>query len=837
METQEFISKYLSEARGFLPLSEAAELGLYVVFYLSLNKDRIDELKKLQENQNSIDFLPYVYEDFSKHEQKNNILGNYFFKYSIHEIHHSIDNNIINHVFKIFLNYYSSREIIDFSLVFKLLLEILLDTDKYKTDFYLSEQEANLIFDEDLKKYLSECETVYFPFLKTAQDVTLLNKFGLSKNCLILANEGIFKVSRIAKMNLIINGFTNFQIENDFAFRNIPVSHSRKIDFVFSFTPFRMDLRNVNISSLIKEVYQEDTKKPSFLSMDRLESSLLMTELSLQLASEKGKVLAYETGSFFFDSNLKDYRKYLVNNSFIDKIVIKEGKRKTTSAVIDLVLFDKNINRLDGQNIDFISNEEIFIMDTILHKDTAFPFGLNRNNYNLSPSIYLNSSLHELDNQLKKASNLSTIKTIISSIKRGSHVASSKQFAKNQENYINYVRVGDLSKSTNGNYLDLSKIDLYVEKSSKTINYSCVLVSLLGTNLNSTCFNYEDQSISIGSDVFAIQLKQNIKLEYFVYQLKTRLVQIQAEMLAKGTVISRIDKEDFLNIQFVLPSLEEQEKQLFEIRNVLANQANAQKEVDEILNQAKYSDYQLIASVAHSFKNKISPLLMDYDELKSFLDNQQALGLDKKVRPIFEGETAEDVDTYQDIINRIEKQLLTLRDIFNDVKILQKQELNTKQENISDFMKNLISNYKNTDYKIKVIPSKKPLFVLLDSEAFRSVLENLIDNAKNHAFKSMNNKENCKIEFEIKKVEEKINGVGGEYAQIIYKDNGKGFPKGYTFESYKLFGNKSVQSGGMGIGGFIISKMIELHGGTINLLSTNPNDEFTTQISILLPLS
>jgi signal transduction histidine kinase len=830
MEIPEFVSNHLSFPPPKFTTANVAEVSLCILFYLSINKDRIEDIKNLSQNDNSIEIL---INDFHETAKKNPLLEDIFFEYIIGKYDNSETDKFIFWLLCKYLDLHSSKPNIDFVLDFNTLLDFLLEDDKgfYKT-LYLTDQDYSLLFDEDLQNYLSSCKTVYFPSLRTGRDITQLEEFGLSKNCLIVGNEPIYKVYLMAKMNLIINGFTNLDIKQKSAFDDFPFSYLGKVDFVFSFGFFgKKEDKNTNL--LIEKVYKNDEKKIDFLN-EYPDTDILMLDFALQLANNKGKIVAVLNSSFLYFET-EEYRKFLIKNNLINKVARRSIDEHTPFS--NQILLDKNKNHVLGNSIIFIKEGKTVVLDNDFLETTLSPFRLSNNDYNFLFSIYFKPLLSELIKQLKNSSNLSIIKNVVSSIKRGGYIPPNKQTFENQENYNRYIRVGDLSKNINGNYLDLNKVNTYVKKSKKSIDYSCVLVSLLDTNLNSTCFNYEGQAISIGSDIFAIQLNQDIKLEYFAYQLKTRLVQIQAEMLAHGTVISRIDKDDFLNIQFILPSLEEQEKQLFEIRNVLANQAIAQKEVDEILNQSKYSDYQLIASVAHSFKNKISPILLDYKTLKNFLDKQEILNLNESVRPVFEGETAEDVDTFRNIVDRIEKQLATLPKIFNDVKILQKQELDTKQENITDFIKNVISNYKNIDYKIKIIPSKKPLFVLLDSEAFRSVIENLIDNAKNHAFKSMDNKENCKIEFEIKKVEEKINGVGGEYAQIIYKDNGKGFPKGYTFESYKLFGNKSIQSDGTGIGGFIISKIVELHGGTINLLSTNSDDEFTTQISILLPLS
>ncbi len=123
------------------------------------------------------------------------------------------------------------------------------------------------------------------------------------------------------------------------------------------------------------------------------------------------------------------------------------------------------------------------------------------------------------------------------------------------------------------------------------------------------------------------------------------------------------------------------------------------------------------------------------------------------------------------------------------------------------------------------------MFVELDRNAFGSVIDNLIANAKEHAFTEKNR--TYQIIFELSESESK----DAKYAQILYKDNGKGFPANFSYEAYRTFGSKSVYSKGSGIGGFIVNKMIELHGGEVSLLRPESSfDEFKSQIEILLPL-
>ena len=73
-----------------------------------------------------------------------------------------------------------------------------------------------------------------------------------------------------------------------------------------------------------------------------------------------------------------------------------------------------------------------------------------------------------------------------------------------------------------------------------------------------------------------------------------------------------------------------------------------------------------------------------------------------------------------------------------------------------------------------------------------------------------------------------------KFARIIYKNDGKPFPKNFSFEHYKQFSNKAGITQGTGIGGYVINKVIELHDGRFNFLS--PTDSFTVNFEILLPL-
>ena len=91
-----------------------------------------------------------------------------------------------------------------------------------------------------------------------------------------------------------------------------------------------------------------------------------------------------------------------------------------------------------------------------------------------------------------------------------------------------------------------------VGENAVIIDYSAILVSLLGNKLRPTYFLYEGKSIVIGENILALKMNENIDIEYFIAQLHSRFVEIQLSLIATGTNIPRMNVEDFLNVNIFL---------------------------------------------------------------------------------------------------------------------------------------------------------------------------------------------------------------------------------------------------------------------------------------------
>jgi len=133
---------------------------------------------------------------------------------------------------------------------------------------------------------------------------------------------------------------------------------------------------------------------------------------------------------------------------------------------------------------------------------------------------------------------------------------------------------------------------------------------------------------------------------------------------------------------------------------------------------------------------------------------------------------------------------------------------------------------------------KLKLYVLIDKNSFKDVIENLIENARKHGFVSEDRK--YKIVFELSEqdnIYDEESETYKSYARVLYKNDGKPFPKGFSFDDYTEYSNKAGKTQGMGIGGSIISRQIKKHGGKLNCISIDETDSpFPIQFEILLPL-
>jgi type I restriction enzyme M protein len=108
-----------------------------------------------------------------------------------------------------------------------------------------------------------------------------------------------------------------------------------------------------------------------------------------------------------------------------------------------------------------------------------------------------------------------------------------------------------------------------------------------------------------------------------------------------------------------------------------------------------------------------------------------------------------------------------------------------------------------------------------------TALSNLIENAKNHGFKDQ---KKYRVNFRVALSEDKKEII------IEYKNDGRGFPRNFSFQDFISYGQYAGDSGNTGIGGYLIHQIIENHDGSLVYKEkTERHDPFNVQFEIVLP--
>lgn len=163
-----------------------------------------------------------------------------------------------------------------------------------------------------------------------------------------------------------------------------------------------------------------------------------------------------------------------------------------------------------------------------------------------------------------------------------------------------------------------------------------------------------------------------------------------------------------------------------------------------------------------------------------------------------------------------ERQLEVINDLLRVAqvdagKVLLSKENHDIADMLEDIMQEQRSQFARRKQKVILDRPKEPVFAPIDERRMRMVVENLIDNASKYT------PEGKRITVTVDK------SKNGETALIKVKDEGVGIaesdmPK--LFQKFSRLENPlSVQVGGTGIGLYWAKKIVDLHGGTINLQS------------------
>lgn len=573
----------------------------------------------------------------------------------------------------------------------------------------------------------------------------------------------------------------------------------------------------------------------------------LLIEKGMQLLSIKGKLLAIVSSGFLFSSGREmEIRKHIIENDLLEALIhFPSGVLKNTGIPFSLILLNKckskkgRVKLIDATNYFIGERKRDAVLDyELLLKEFRNDFDtisqriidnelLSKNDYNLSvPRYFIDKNHIELAQGVRLDELLQLTK--------GEKVK--------KETNGKIIKIGDLDTKSNSDYIDVSKIETtFVKSEFREINESCLLIANKGNLLKPTFFNFENESIFIGPNIFAFKFDvEKIDTSYLINELQTDYCNDQLAKLRIGGVIPTLRINDFLDVVIELPSIEVQRARYK--RNIESiNQFNVKVHdlEKEITSQNSYLRHKIAGSfnniegymqnVLEIFNNNIVPNYPSVENLK--------------VSP-------KHIFTFKDYLNKMNTEILKMKEIVSK-QLKVDSDIHTKQLtsiNIVAFIQNYVTEIKdraNLNFDI-IFEMNEDAFcddsgkfhsplVMANEELLKNLFDNLLDNAIEHAFSS---EEKNKIEIWVSK----DNGLEKSEFIVLFSNNGKPLPDNFTYEMFITKGLKAGDNRGDGFGGWYINEIMRKMGGSIEIIDERVGhsgialDKLSTSFELFFPI-
>jgi len=243
-----------------------------------------------------------------------------------------------------------------------------------------------------------------------------------------------------------------------------------------------------------------------------------------------------------------------------------------------------------------------------------------------------------------------------------------------------------------------------------------------------------------------------------------------------------------------------------------------QKQVQQEMEKALSKERELnelksrfVAMTSHEFRTPLTTIKQNIDLVGFKLENQ----------------LPEAFPEYQRHISRIESEIMRVTSLMNDILMLGriesgKMELRKKPLDLKAFCERIAEQHATAHHgrnvKMKVSGVPKP--VSFDDQLFDHVMQNLISNA----LKYSEGKQDPELTLRYHKL---------DHVSIHVKDYGIGIPrkdqKGLFQTFYRATNVQNIQGSGLGLS--IVKEFVDLHGGTINVVSeSGEGSEFIVEV-------
>ena len=283
---------------------------------------------------------------------------------------------------------------------------------------------------------------------------------------------------------------------------------------------------------------------------------------------------------------------------------------------------------------------------------------------------------------------------------------------------------------------------------------------------------------------------------FLIYFMMERFIYRKIKLIYKFIYKTKATKREETYYKYVLP-----QKSIDEVREDVEAWATKNEEELEMLRQNEQFRKEFLQNLSHEFKTPVFAI-------QGYVDTLLSGAMEKpEINKKFLEKTAKNVDRLTHLLNDLD-----------EISRLERGELVLYKENfvIQDLVKDVYESLSVKTEPLHIYCTIKkgcesPLTVFADKEKIRQVLTNLVENSIKYG------KQNGSITASMYKTD-------GKHILIEISDDGIGIPEKHLpriFERfYRTEEGRSIDVSGSGLGLAICKHIIEAHGQTIHVRST-----------------
>ncbi len=228
--------------------------------------------------------------------------------------------------------------------------------------------------------------------------------------------------------------------------------------------------------------------------------------------------------------------------------------------------------------------------------------------------------------------------------------------------------------------------------------------------------------------------------------------------------------------------------------------AELEKAAEELASKERQSAWKLMAKqVAHEVKNPLTPIKLNAQFMLRELNSGNL-------------EQAKAANFLEGIITQVETLTRVVNEFSHFAEINEVKPVNIE---LKKFVEQLPEYSSKTDLIQINIPES--LSIKVDKSHLSRILTNLIKNA----YQAATSQESCRINITA--------SSSGKQITIVVEDNGSGIPADIKDKIFEP--NFSTKSTGMGLGLYMVKKLVEINGGEIRLSESQEGAVFLVQFS------